>query len=179
MTSTPDGLLNDYHRFLLAHSQESDADELLGPSAAATDEQVGAAENALGVLFDDEYRAMLLSSDGWPSMEGMYVLYGTADFLQRPALPDGRVDNMIPDATEYFASQEFDDPSQSVVFDPEGYRSVVVGRSTVSSQFFVMRFATTTGQPQATFWDCMSSDDDRFDGIGSWLEQRKTYKEQS
>lgn len=66
------GLMRDYHAFIESHASGEFPGKTQPPSPPSPPEQVIAAEAALGVLFDDEYRNVLLSSDGWPLMEGIH-----------------------------------------------------------------------------------------------------------
>lgn len=179
MSDDKAGLLPEFFAYICAHpeSDGSHSDELSPPGPPADLVEVEAAERALGVIFDDEYRAMLLSADGWPNMQGMYRIFGVADYLRLPRDTGGHISDTIVDegAAAYFSSQEFNDPSESAIAESGGYRAILVGKSTVSSRFFIMRFSCVERRPRSPFFDCMSGGDDRYDGIAEWLNQQRQW----
>ncbi|WP_341258143.1 SMI1/KNR4 family protein [Gordonia malaquae] len=148
------------------------SDERFVECPPADDAAIAACEAALGVVFDQEYRSFLTGSDGWAVLDGAHEFYGTSEFLDRPYIADGRVDPLIPDAREYFASEQFDDdPSRSATATTDGYRFVIIGRSIGQARFFGAVFSTDSAKSESVFYDCTNGGDEKYSSFTEWLQE--------
>ncbi|WP_405166624.1 SMI1/KNR4 family protein [Nocardia sp. NBC_01499] len=129
------------------------------PNPPATDADISAAEQRLGVLFDDAYRDLLRTCDGWPVF-GNSQLYGTHDL----GVSDDWAINK--DAIEeYFASQ-----GRDATTAPEGHRFVLIAHDNSSSRFVVAAFPSSTREQSSRCYDCQSGEDTPFDDIYAWAQ---------
>ncbi|MFI7000450.1 SMI1/KNR4 family protein [Nocardia sp. NPDC050175] len=130
------------------------------PNPPATDADIAAAEQRLGVFFDEAYRELLRTCDGWPVF-GSSHFYGTGD------LGVGELWVTTTDAiAEYFASE-----GRAATKAPDGHAFVLIAHSNASSRFIVAAFPTSAREPSSRCYDCQSGEDTPFDDIYAWAER--------
>ncbi|WP_405160973.1 SMI1/KNR4 family protein [Nocardia sp. NBC_01499] len=129
------------------------------PNPPATDADISASEQRLGVLFDDAYRDLLRTCNGWPVF-GSSHLYGTNDL----AVSDlwGINNDAI---AEYFASE-----GRDATKAPDGHRFVLIAHDNSTSRFVVAAFPTSTREQSSRCYDCQSGEDTPFDDIYAWAQ---------
>ncbi|WP_433671388.1 SMI1/KNR4 family protein [Nocardia sp. CA-136227] len=130
------------------------------PNPPATDAEIDAAEQRLGVSFDAAYRDFLRCCDGW-SRFGNIHLFGAGELATSE-----KWRRASAFAEVYFATAA----SGSLVV-PQGYRRVVVGKTAVPQRFIVMLFPVRPPRGANACWDCLSGADLCYPGFGVWARE--------
>lgn len=130
------------------------------PNPPASEAAIAAAERRLGVCFDAEFREFLSVCDGW-SRFGSIQLFGVGDLA---AGEKWRRDSACAEA--YFGT----DASGALVV-PDGYRRVLVGKTTFSPRFIVTMFPIRPEYGASPCWDCAAGIDLRYPDFGVWAER--------
>ncbi|MEU6582906.1 SMI1/KNR4 family protein [Nocardia sp. NPDC046763] len=129
------------------------------PNPPASEAAITAAERRLGVRFDAEFREFLLVCNGW-SRFGTIQLFGIGDLA---AGEKWRRDSAIAEA--YFRTE-----ASGALVVPDGYRRVLVGKTTVAQRFIVMLFPGEPAGGASACWDCMAGIDLKYPDFGVWAE---------
>ncbi|WP_458686507.1 SMI1/KNR4 family protein [Nocardia tengchongensis] len=134
------------------------------PNPPATERDIVAAEQRLGVYFDAVYRDFLRVCDGWPRF-GKVHLFGARELGIGETWRRGSA----------FAEVYFRTAASGSLVVPDGYRRVVVGKTAVPQRFIVMLFPTAPSNDGANAcWDCMSGTDLCYPGFGLWAQEEAT-----
>ncbi|MGW2665674.1 SMI1/KNR4 family protein [Nocardia tengchongensis] len=130
------------------------------PNPPATEHDIAAAEQRLGVSFDAVYRDFLRVCDGWTRF-GTVHLFGARELGIGETWRRGSA----------FAEVYFATAASGSLIVPKGYRRVLVGKTAAPQRFITMLFPTRPPRGANACWDCMSGTDLCYPGFDIWAEE--------
>ncbi|MEC3951700.1 SMI1/KNR4 family protein [Nocardia sp. CDC153] len=130
------------------------------PGTAAPDSSITAAEQRLGVVFDDSYLRVIRAVNGWAS------LAVTLNFF---AVEDLGTEDSSWSANNVGANAYFDSEEDEVVEVPPGHARVMLAADHETARYLVAMIATDGRESQSVCYDCQSGYDLEYPSFEAWL----------